>query len=62
MRYKIVYEGEWVRVANLRNKNFNACSPCEICKSLTAGTVWYSTKSHVVRCLKCFTPEGYGPL
>ena len=59
MKAKIAYEGEWVRVANMRNKHFAAGYPCELCKKLTAGTVWYSIKSHAVRCMKCFAPKGF---
>lgn len=57
MRGKLVYGGEWVRVANLRNKHFPAKSPCSICNYFTCGTVWFSYKTNEVRCLKCFTPK-----
>jgi hypothetical protein len=47
--------GEWVRVANMRNKQFpRARGPCVGCGYLTAGTVYYSIKTHEVRCLRCF--------
>jgi hypothetical protein len=56
MNSKVVFSGEWVKVANLRNKHFAAKSPCSICRKLTAGRVWYSIKSKEVRCRKCFHP------
>jgi hypothetical protein len=58
MRGKIVYGGEWVKVANHRNKYFNASAPCSYCRYCTTGPVWYNIKTHEVRCLKCFTPPG----
>jgi hypothetical protein len=57
MSSKIIYLGQWVRVANLRNKYFPANRPCSICRRLTCGSVWYSIKTHEVRCLRCFDAE-----
>jgi hypothetical protein len=58
---KTVYGGQWVRVANMRNKRFHADGPCSICQRLTCGTVWYSIETEEVRCEGCFTPVGYVP-
>lgn len=59
MGYKIVYENEWVKVNNLMNKRFDSSRPCSICGKLFCGNVWYSIKTKIVKCLKCFTPEGH---
>ena len=56
---KIVYDGEWVSVANYLNKRFpKASKPCSRCRRATCAPVWYSIKSNDVRCKKCFTPKG----
>jgi len=55
--YHAVYLDEWVRVRNLMNTRFHACSPCSICKTVRCAPVWYSVKTREVRCLKCFDAE-----
>ena len=55
--YHAVYLDEWVRVRNLMNTRFHACSPCSICKTFRCAPVWYSVKTGEVRCLKCFDAE-----
>ena len=57
-RYKIVYEGEWVRIAPLINTKFVPLKPeCEWCKRLSCAPAWMSIKTKRVRCKKCFTPQ-----
>jgi hypothetical protein len=57
MRAKAVFLGEWVKVRNMMNKHFpRANGPCSLCRRLTCGVVWYSIKTHEVRCTKCFEP------
>jgi hypothetical protein len=51
---KMVCMGEWVRVANLRNKRFAAGNPCSRCGRLACAPVWYSLETHEVRCTRCF--------
>lgn len=51
---KMVWCGEWVGVRNMMNKHFKANRPCSKCGRLSCVTVWYSIKSHEVRCFKCF--------
>ena len=57
--YKTVYGGEWVNVRNLMNKRFKAGSPCEICRTFKCAPVWYSIKTHKVRCMRCFDAVEY---
>jgi len=59
MSYKIVYDGEWVKVRNMMNKWFSASRPCSVCREFKVKSVWYSVKTKEVRCLKCFTPKQY---
>lgn len=54
---KIVHCGECVRVRNMMNKHFRANAPCAKCGRASCAPVWYSIKSHEVRCLKCFDAE-----
>ena len=62
-RAKIVWgpqgEEEWVNVRNFMNSNFRAADKCSICSAMKCVMVWYSIKTREVRCMKCFTPEGY---
>lgn len=57
-RSKVLFDGEWVKTSML-SKRFDVAGagPCEECRRLTAGALWYSIKRGVVRCLDCFTPE-----
>ena len=57
MKGKILYSGQWVKVRNMMNKRFKADGPCSICRRLSCATVWYSIRTHEVRCLKCFDAE-----
>jgi hypothetical protein len=58
MRGKLLYLDEWVRVRNFMNKQFpKARGPCELCTKTTCGMVWFSIKSHQVRCTGCFDAE-----
>ena len=57
MRGKMLYLDEWVKVRNMMNKRFRAGSPCSVCRKMFCGMVWYSIKSHQVRCLGCFDAE-----
>jgi Zn ribbon nucleic-acid-binding protein len=56
-RDKVVFLGEWVKVANLMNKKFGAGGACSICRRLTCAPVWYSLNTKEVRCTKCFDAE-----
>jgi len=56
MKWKTIEGGEWVKVQNLLNIHFNACRPCSVCGKLSCELVWYSIKTHEVRCLKCGLP------
>jgi len=57
MSHKAVFLGEWVKVANLRNKRFGADGSCSICRRLTCAPVWYSLGTKEVRCTRCFDAE-----
>jgi Zn ribbon nucleic-acid-binding protein len=57
MSHKAVFLGEWVKVANMRNKRFAAGGACSICTRGTCAPVWYSLETHEVRCTKCFDAE-----
>lgn len=57
----LLYDGEWVKVSNFRNKHFPGGSPCSVCRYATCGQVWRNFKTNEVRCLKCFTPAEYAP-
>lgn len=59
MKMKVLWDGEFSKVTNLQNKNFNANSPCKKCGSFKVEPVWYSIKTKDVYCLKCFTPKQY---
>lgn len=57
-RLKVVYDGEWVSVANGMNKRFpTGLQPCRICRRATCGSVWFSIRSNEVRCKRCFAPQ-----
>jgi hypothetical protein len=56
-RWKMVYDGEWVRVRNFMNAHFRAAQPCEICRNMKCDMVWYSIRTRQVRCGKCFDAE-----
>jgi hypothetical protein len=55
-RSRILYDGEWVRVRNLMNRQFSG-GPCEICGAMRCGMVWHSIKTKRVRCFRCFDAE-----
>ena len=57
-RWKIVHEGEWVRVRNLFNSRFQAAGVCELCRRLSCRPVWYSLTTRRVRCCACWSPNG----
>lgn len=62
MAYKIIYDGEWVKVRPMMNTKWgkDARDPgCELCRSMTCAPAWYSIKRKVYRCTKCFTPKGF---
>jgi hypothetical protein len=56
---KLVYGGRWVRVRNLMNKHFKATQPCSLCRAMKCAPVWFDFRTGEVRCMKCFTPEGW---
>ena len=57
MRGKFLYLDEWVRVRNFMNRHFHAADSCSICRRLACDMVWYSIKTHEVRCQRCFDAE-----
>ena len=58
MRGKLVFAGEWVKVANLMGKHYAPVDPgCELCRRLTCAVVWFSIKTRRVRCMKCVPKE-----
>jgi formylmethanofuran dehydrogenase subunit E len=59
MRGRMLYDGEWVKVTNLKNKRFNASSPCSMCGEFKVKPVWFNINNKEVKCLSCFTPQEY---
>lgn len=59
----MVFDGEWIKVRPLMNKNFGADADpcCELCLRLSCATAWYSIKTNRFRCAKCFTPAQAAP-
>ena len=54
MKPKLVYLGEWVRVAGCRNKDFPNDGQCVVCLRATCGVVYYNFKTEKVLCVKHF--------
>jgi hypothetical protein len=52
-----LYLDQWIRLCN-RNTRFRTRGPCSRCGAVKRTLVWYSIKTHEVRCLKCFDAVG----
>jgi len=50
---KSIYDGRWIRVANMRNKTWKPSGKCRTCGYLTAGTVWMDYETNEIRCESC---------
>ena len=55
----LVYDGEWVKTTGMSERFSVALQPCEFCRRMSMGPLWYSIRRKKVRCLKCFTPREY---
>ena len=58
MKKHLLWQNEWIKLQNCINKDFNVCAPCDKCGKAYCGLVWYSIKSKIVYCIKCFDPRG----
>ena len=59
MKSKTLFDGEWVKVRPMLNKNFavGANQQCSMCKRCTCAPMWWSITRKKYRCTSCFTPE-----
>jgi hypothetical protein len=52
-----VWAGEWVRTTLLSKRFRPAISTCEFCCRGSCGPYWFSLRTRMVRCYRCFDAE-----